>query len=280
MGDWRLIGQEEYLMGGELFEIDFPEFWKEAYDKKNAFYQIVLENALQFVKEQGRGEEYLKADLVRKFWHQHCVFCTETINTDDKTVCYCTKDYNDWICQKCFKDFREKFNWQVENIRNIENNTDSTCEVHMYPFFGMMAGSKIVDIHRVCDLVIFKFKLTNEKYLFFHIQCFIRIFDGEKLVICTQDMFHRSSNLKKWKKFDWSKTGNTLFDDTLTEYKGKLLSSFVEEVLFKNKDVRIVFENKMIMEILAHITEAEDPRFSENYRVFDEDEEKTIALFD
>ena len=138
----------------------------------------------------------------------------------------------------------------------------------------IMVGSQIIDIARILDLVLITFKLNNNKSMYFHIQCFIRIFDDNNLVICTQDLLRRSSTLGKNKKFDWAKTGNTLFDDTLAEYKEKLLSTYVKDISFQNKDIRINFENGMLMEVFVHITESDDPKFSENYRIFDDDESK------
>jgi predicted Fe-S protein YdhL (DUF1289 family) len=28
---------------------------------------------------------------------------------------YCTQDEYHWICDQCFKDFKERFHWTVEN---------------------------------------------------------------------------------------------------------------------------------------------------------------------
>lgn len=141
-------------------------------------------------------------------------------------------------------------------------------------FFANLIGSKIVDVNRTCDLVMFTFELANGRKIFFHIQCFIRIFDANKLIVCTQDMLRRSVTLKTRQKFDWAKTGGTLYDDTISEYKEKLFSTCVKSFSFHNQDLIIFFANDMRLEILIHITESDDPRYSENYRVFDEDEDK------
>ena len=39
MDDWRLRGQEDYLSDATLYRVQFPEFWKLAYESKNRFYQ-------------------------------------------------------------------------------------------------------------------------------------------------------------------------------------------------------------------------------------------------
>ena len=39
MEDWRLRGQEDYLSNATLYRVQFPHFWKYAYETKNSFYQ-------------------------------------------------------------------------------------------------------------------------------------------------------------------------------------------------------------------------------------------------
>ena len=49
----------------------------------------------------------------RNWDHEHCSICFKKIGShgeDDKCAFYCEKT-NDWICERCFFDFRIKFNW-------------------------------------------------------------------------------------------------------------------------------------------------------------------------
>ncbi len=108
--DWRLTGGEESISGQKFKKIQFPDFWRKSYDEKNDFYQKVLKDAHRFVKEFNRGKEFLEGDKVQAFWHEHCYFCFEKFMTDTVAECYCTHDYNVWICKTCFEDFKEKFN--------------------------------------------------------------------------------------------------------------------------------------------------------------------------
>ena len=78
--DWRLTGQEKFLKNIDLIKI-FPN---------------------QFVKER---------NILNL--HEHCEFCMTTINSDYLKACYVTKDLYHWICQDCFEDFKEAFNWRV-----------------------------------------------------------------------------------------------------------------------------------------------------------------------
>ena len=114
MEDWRLTGQEQYLQSVSLIKLRFPDFWKKAYAEKNNFYTKIVNDAVRFVKEHRRGEEYLEGERVQAFWHEHCEFCWEKLTTDMDTDFYCTEDFYRWICPTCFQDFREKFQWKVK----------------------------------------------------------------------------------------------------------------------------------------------------------------------
>ena len=86
MEDWRLQGQEKYLQNAEL--------------------------AL---------EKYKK---YREDWdHDHCEFCSAKFSEDIPDTFnegYTTLDNYRWICENCFNDFKEKFNWKV-----VKKNKDS-----------------------------------------------------------------------------------------------------------------------------------------------------------
>lgn len=49
--------------------------------------------------------------------HVHCAFCWEKIGQDEKWLRfgYCTNDHRHWICEQCFQDFKDQFEWIVEN---------------------------------------------------------------------------------------------------------------------------------------------------------------------
>ena len=111
MDDWRLNGQEEYLKDLPLYKVSFPEFWKKAYDEKNAFYQMISAKAHQHVEHTHQGEDYLEGEKIQHFWHEHCEFCWEKATTDMKGVFYCTKNMYYWVCPQCFNDFKTAFGW-------------------------------------------------------------------------------------------------------------------------------------------------------------------------
>lgn len=47
--------------------------------------------------------------------HEHCEFCWRKFgeNTGMLYTGYCTIDRYRWICEQCFKDFKDQFEWQV-----------------------------------------------------------------------------------------------------------------------------------------------------------------------
>ncbi|MDL2302570.1 hypothetical protein LJC58_09485 [Lachnospiraceae bacterium OttesenSCG-928-D06] len=91
--DWRIRGQEDYLTGVPLIHKRF----------KSKLPKVLMPD-----------------DDPRKYSdHEHCDFCWHKFMEDckDKDNCstdgYCTLDERIWICEECFKDFKEKFRWTV-----------------------------------------------------------------------------------------------------------------------------------------------------------------------
>ena len=74
--DWRITNQKEYLYQKRLLHIP---------------YEQPDEN-----------------------WdHDHCAFCWEKI--DKRTpIAYATEDKYHWICEQCYNDFKDMFEWEVK----------------------------------------------------------------------------------------------------------------------------------------------------------------------
>jgi len=121
VNDWRIIKEnEEVFKGAKLLKIVFPEFWKNAYKKKNNFFQYVFSEAKQHVEKLGINKEYLEKDHCKALWHRHCDFCTKEITIVMQEECYCTDDGYGWICEKCYNDLKENFEWKIdENAQDI-----------------------------------------------------------------------------------------------------------------------------------------------------------------
>ena len=78
--DWRLMNQEKYLKNKELYHIHYNQ--KENHD------------------------------------HDHCAFCMEKFMSDEQ-IGYCTTDYYHWICEKCYEDFKDMFNWEIIDLKEV-----------------------------------------------------------------------------------------------------------------------------------------------------------------
>lgn len=76
--DWRLNGQEAYLSGAKLVKTRF--------------------------KPHGEYD------------HDHCSFCWDRFSgfEGDLHTGYATVDGNHIICEECYKDFKDRFQWELE----------------------------------------------------------------------------------------------------------------------------------------------------------------------
>ena len=79
--DWRLTGQERYLLFAKLKEV------------------IPI--------------EYLSQLADPTLFHEHCEFCMDKIEEQLNKKCYCTLDNYHWICEDCYKDFKDKFIFKI-----------------------------------------------------------------------------------------------------------------------------------------------------------------------
>jgi hypothetical protein len=80
--DWRLTGQERYLQGATLI--------RRAY------------------RPYARNPDWD---------HDHCSFCWATFSVEDHRGAqqrgYATPDDYHWVCETCFNDFKEMFEWKI-----------------------------------------------------------------------------------------------------------------------------------------------------------------------
>lgn len=78
MSDWRLTNQIDYLNKKKIVRSDFANF-------------------------PGRD-------------HEHCSFCWKKFGHSPELLQkgYCTDDAHHWICDGCFNDFKEMFEWNLD----------------------------------------------------------------------------------------------------------------------------------------------------------------------
>ena len=114
VNDWRIIDeQENYWKEKSFLKINFPQFWQQALETKNRFYQYVISETQRYIELTKQEEKNIKEDHCELFWHRHCDFCTKSMTVDLNEPCYCSKNGVDWICSECFNDFRQRFEWKV-----------------------------------------------------------------------------------------------------------------------------------------------------------------------
>ncbi len=76
-------------------------------------------------RRQGQ-ENYLKNKILirrsympfREGWdHDHCEFCGDKFSLDESDLHqgYSTLDGYHWVCENCFQDFRDEFNWKIDS---------------------------------------------------------------------------------------------------------------------------------------------------------------------
>ena len=61
-----------------------------------------------------KNEKFIKAEFnLSDGDHTHCDFCWQKfgLNADDLQSGYCTQDRYHWVCEDCFNDFENIFNW-------------------------------------------------------------------------------------------------------------------------------------------------------------------------
>lgn len=85
--DWRLQGQERYLKGVTLVRRSYRQ------NPHNPNWD-----------------------------HDHCEFCWAKFSLDPNAreveAGYCTPDDYRWICEPCFDDFNEMFDWKIGRDRD------------------------------------------------------------------------------------------------------------------------------------------------------------------
>ncbi|MDE5714721.1 MAG: hypothetical protein K2I42_01160 [Anaeroplasmataceae bacterium] len=80
--DWRLTGQERYLLFAKLKEMIPFEYINE------------LDNPEMF--------------------HEHCSFCWDKVEESQDKKHYCILDNYHWICNECYNDFNKMFKFNIK----------------------------------------------------------------------------------------------------------------------------------------------------------------------
>lgn len=76
---------------------------------------------------EGRSIEWVRWTAPKESWdHDHCVFCWQKFMEADipdvQHYGWHTEDGQYWICQQCFVDFKDRFNWKVIERKDDDPN--------------------------------------------------------------------------------------------------------------------------------------------------------------
>lgn len=72
-----------------------------------------LTNQMNYLYRATLKKSVFKASATND--HEHCEFCWDKFgeNEGSQHLGYCTLDRYHWICNECFQDFREQFEWHL-----------------------------------------------------------------------------------------------------------------------------------------------------------------------
>ena len=149
-------------------------------------------------------------------------------------------------------------------------------------FENSLYGARIIELNRICELVRFVFEVPDGRVFNLHVLCFLRVFDSDgTLAFCTQNMRDRSPTYRKkrFKKYDWTVVGATVFDDAIADYRNKLFSTIVSDVEFIGNDIKIKFNSGMWIDVLVTTTKYDDKHYVEDYRFFENNKIKEHYFF-
>lgn len=129
--------------------------------------------------------------------------------------------------------------------------------------------STVIDIKRNHDIISIIFMLPTNIKLTLEITCLVRIFDsGGVLLICSEDLLHPSPSFKtRWHRpSTWLKSGSTMFDVTLDEFKKEIILKKVSKIEIIKNDVILFLENDYRIEVICDATKYDDKAHRDNYK--------------
>ena len=139
-------------------------------------------------------------------------------------------------------------------------------EIVQKKFENLLRESEVLDVWRVCDLVLFEFKSKEGAVIRLHVSGDLRIVDDENLLASYFDMHEPGTNYKKkiFRKFKYDEPGHTLFDDQLKSIIDRLKGAKVLNVKFERKDLFLKLDNNIKIEVPQYTLKADQ----EFYRLF------------
>ena len=130
-----------------------------------------------------------------------------------------------------------------------------------------LINCRIAEISRVCDLICIRFISPNKKEISLHVQSFLRFLNGDKILVCSDDMYRCLDGYDS-ESFEWDVPGKSVYDLSLKN-SGVVDANSTVIKCEKNSagDLKIIFSDGMILQIIVNTVEKE-----EKYRIFDNTE--------
>jgi len=82
---------------------------------------------VQHMKEKLKGIALMRSKwtTIDDSWdHDHCKFCMKTLDASTEELAYCSEDYYWWICEECFQEYRDEFEWNLVDMPEGEESED------------------------------------------------------------------------------------------------------------------------------------------------------------
>ncbi|MCL2570619.1 MAG: hypothetical protein FWE16_05475 [Firmicutes bacterium] len=121
-----------------------------------------------------------------------------------------------------------------------------------------LVGGVLIKTGRACNMVTIGFNNAG-KELWLHIQSFFRILLDDKLVAVSSDIYVDDKGKKT--------VNNKLFDKQISKSESKILNSVVKKIISREKDLFLIFDNGLRIEIFHDTLEPKQ----EIYRIFESD---------
>lgn len=139
-------------------------------------------------------------------------------------------------------------------------------------FIEKFKNGKIKNIKRVLNLIMLTIETENGEIIKFHIQCYIRFLNGDKLLFSSENLFCPKKGYKRkpFEKFNYAKVGNTSFDELLEEIRNDVENVAIKEVVKSFDDLTLKLANNFSIEIIRNLAE-DFNSYTENYRIWSDD---------
>ncbi|MGI6359592.1 MAG: hypothetical protein ACOX02_00930 [Acholeplasmatales bacterium] len=124
--------------------------------------------------------------------------------------------------------------------------------LNKFEVIKLLSNSVLINYSRFLDEILFKCKSENGTIFYFEINVYLRISENNIPIISSKDIFKPLE--EKLEQYHFENRGTTLFDKKMDENLKKILYVPIKHVSFENNDLKIVFENNIVFNIIINTT--------------------------